>query len=176
MKYRITLTEEDYVRFRIFNIFHSTLGKRQIENARTIMIKLTAIFAAMSLILHTPLDFVVIYVIISAIASAFNYFYAPKRLEKNIRRQVSMTKEDGKLPYSADAEIEFMEFMIVHRSEHGEFHVNYEDIERIYIEQDYLYIYYNAVQAFAIPYRCLGEDKKQVIDYVMDKRSGAISH
>lgn len=167
MKYRITLNEEDYVRFRIFHLYHSTLGKRQIENARTIMIKLTAIFTAMSLILHTPLDLVVTYVIISAIASAFYYFYAPKRMEKNIRRQVSMTKEDGKLPYNADVEIEFLESMIVQRSERGEFHVNYSDIERIYIEEEYLYIYDNAVQAFVIPYRCLGEDKKQVIDYVM---------
>lgn len=176
MKYRITLTEEDYVRFRIFNIYYSKLGKRQLDKARTSMIKLSAIIILMLLASNVQLDWIVFYTIMWGIGSVFFYFYAPKRLEKNIRRQVSMTKEDGKLPYSADAEIEFMEFMIVHRSEHGEFHVNYEDIERIYIEQDYLYIYYNAVQAFAIPYRCLGEDKKQVIDYVMDKRSGAISH
>lgn len=176
MKYRITLNEEDYVRVRIFHMYHSTLGKRQLHSARTIMIKLSAIIILMLLISEAQLDYVVIYTITCFIASVAFYFYAPKRLEKNIRRQVSMTKEDGKLPFSGDTEIEFLESMIVQRSEHSESHVNYRDIERFYIEQEYLYIYINAVQAFVIPCRCLGEDKKRVIDYVMGKRSGTISY
>ena len=171
MKYRITLDQEDYLCFRIFHIYHSKLGKRQIKNARTRMIKVSIFAIGIVLMTGDPLDMIVIYTIIFGIASALYYFYAPKRIEKSIRKQVSETKADGKLPYHADAEIEFLESMIVHRSENGEFHVNYRDTERIYIEQDYLYIYYNAVQAFAIPYRCLGEDKERVIGYVIDKRS-----
>ena len=171
MKYRITLNEEDYVRFRIFHLYHSKLGKRQIHNARTLMIKGSVFAIGIVLMTGDPLDMIVIYTIILAIASALYYFYAPKRLEKNIRKQVSMTKEDGKLPYYADTEIELTESMIVQRSEHGESYVKYRDIERIYIDQEYLYIYINAVQASVIPYRCLGEDKEQVIGYVIDKRS-----
>ena len=176
MKYRITLNEEDYVRFRIFHLYHSKLGKRQLHSARTSMLKLSAIILLLLLIMDVQLDAIVIFTIIWGIASVLYYFYAPKRLEKNIRKQVNMTKEDGKLPYNADAEIEFLESMIVQRSEHGESHANYRNIERFYIEQEYLYIYINAVQAIVIPCRCLGDDRKRVIDYIMDKRSGTISY
>ena len=168
MKYRITLNEEDYVRFRIFHIYHSTLGKRQLHRARTSMIKLSVIIILMLITSDVQLDWIVFYTIMWTIGSVFFYFYAPKRMEKNIRKQVNMTKEDGKLPFSGDTEIEFLESMIVQKSEHGESHVNYSDVERIYIEQEYLYIYINAVQASVIPYRCLGEDKKQVIKFVME--------
>lgn len=168
MKYRITLNEEDYVRFRIFHMYHSKLGKRQLHSARTIAFKLSAIILLLLLIMDVQLDRIVIYAIMWGIISVAFYFYAPKRVEKNIRKQVSMTKEDGKLPYSTDTEIEFLESMIVQRNEHGESHVNYSDIERVYIEQEYLYIYSNAVQAAVIPYRCLGEDKKRVIQFVME--------
>lgn len=168
MKYIITLNEEDYVRFRIFHLYHSKLGKRQIHSARTIAFKLSAIILLLLLIMDVQLDRIVIYAIMWGSISVAFYFYAPKRLEKNIRKQVSITKEDGKLPFSGDTEIEFLESMIVQRNEHGESHVNYSDIERVYIEQEYLYIYSNAVQAAVIPYRCLGEDKKQVIKFVME--------
>ena len=168
MKYIITLNEEDYVRFRIFHLYHSTLGKRQLHSARTIAFKLSAIILLLLLIMDVQLDRIVIYAIMWGIISVAFYFYAPKRLEKNIRKQVGITKEDGKLPFSGDTEIEFLESMIVQRNEHGESHVNYSDIERVYIEQEYLYIYSNAVQAAVIPYRCLGEDKKQVIKFVME--------
>lgn len=169
MKYRITLNEEDYVRLRIFHFYHSTLGKRQLHSARTIAFKLSAIILLLLLIMDVQLDSIVIFTITWGIISVAFYFYAPKRLERNIRRQVSMMKQDGKLPFIGDTEIEFLESMIVQRNEHGESHVNYSDVERIYIEQEYLYIYINAVQASVIPYRCLGEDKKRVIEFVMEK-------
>ena len=168
MKYKITLNEEDYVRMRIFHFYHSTLGKRQLHSARTIAFKVSAIFLLLLLIMDVQLDSIVIFTITWGIISVAFYFYAPKRLEKNIRRQVSMMKQDGKLPFIGDTEIEFLESMIVQRNEHGESHVNYSDVERIFIEQEYLYIYSNAVQAAVIPYRCLGEDKKQVIQFVME--------
>ena len=175
MKYKITLNEEDYVRLRIFHFYHSTLGKRQLHSARTIAFKLSAIILLLLLIMDVQLDRIVIYAITWGIISVAFYFYAPKRLEKNIRRQVSMMKQDGKLPYMEEGtEIEFLESMIVQRSEHGESHVNYSDVERVYIEQEYLYIYSNAVQAFVIPYRCLGEEKKQVIDYIMKNMNSKI--
>lgn len=168
MKYKITLNEEDYVRLRIFHFYHSTLGKRQLHSARTIAFKVSAIILLLLLIMDVQLDSIVIFTITWGIISVAFYFYAPKRLERNIRRQVGMMKQDGKLPFIGDTEIEFLESMIVQRNEHGESHVNYSDVERIYIEQEYLYIYSNAVQAAVIPYRCLGEDKKQVINFVME--------
>ena len=168
MKYKITLNEEDYVRLRIFHFYHSTLGKRQLHNARTIAFKVSAIILLLLLIMDVQLDSIVIFTITWGIISVAFYFYAPKRLERNIRRQVGMMKQDGKLPFIGDTEIEFLESMIVQRNEHGESHVNYSEVERIYIEQEYLYIYSNAVQAAVIPYRCLGEDKKQVINFVME--------
>lgn len=78
-------------------------------------------------------------------------------------------KKDGRLPYHADSEIEFLDNMIVERTEQGESHLNYKDIENVYFENDYIHIFYSAIQAIIIPCHCLGEDKEIVVEFIKQK-------
>ena len=174
MKYRIILNDEDYLRFRIFHTHHSKSGKNLINQFRT---KILKDFAVVSFIIlyffmsDAKYNVAMMYIILLAIVYGYIYISMPKKTDRSIEKHVIQIKEDGKLPYHADAEIEFTESMIIHRSEQGENYINYRDIENVYYDQDYMYIYINAVHAFIIPYHCLGEDRERVIEYVKIKKS-----
>lgn len=173
MKYQITVNEEDYIRFNIFHVNHSKSGK----NSKIMMrLRYPILFILLLFIFYiagvertliiTEAVFMTVFCVIWCI-------FLPKIMEKSIRKQIKRMKTQGKLPYRADSEIEFQESMIVEKSEQGELHVNYRDIENIYREQEYLYIYFGVAQAFIIPCHCLGEDTERVVEYITEKRAEA---
>lgn len=170
MKYRITLTEEDFLRFKIFNIYHTKSGERQINRLRTRVPMVSVILVLLLIVADARHDMIIPYAVLLAIYSGISFIRMPKRIEKIMQKQIDEMKADGKLPYLDETEIEFLESesMIVQRSEQRELRVKYSGIEKIYVENDYLYIYLNSRQAFVIPYRCLGNDKDKVIEYVMN--------
>ena len=171
MNYKIRLTDEDYLRFNVFYINHSKAGKRSKSMMRIAAPLFSAIIIMVFLIAGAEFGLIVTETIVLIVVSIIWCVSVPKLAEKSVRNNIRKIKSDGKLPYHVDSEIEFQDFMIVERSDQGEIRVNYNDIENIYLEKDYLYIFYSAIQAFIIPYQCLGEDKEQVIEYLMKKRS-----
>lgn len=166
MKYKIRINDEDYLGFNIFCAHHTKSGKRQ-ENKMRLLFPLSAVIAIIIFFLAGAKSGLIVTEAIGlCVVSVIWCIFTPQIMERNIRKHIGKLKTDGKLPYHVDAEIEFQEHMIVERSEQGEIHVNYKDIENIYVEKDYLYILYNVTQGFIVPYRCLGEDKEQVVEYV----------
>lgn len=169
MKYKIKLNDEDYLCFNVFYAHHSKAGKRQ-ENKMRLLFPLSAVIAIMIFFLAGAKSGLIVTEAIGlCIVSVIWCIFTPQIMEKNIRKHIDKLKTDGKLPYHVDAEIEFQEQIIVERSEQGEIHVNYKDIENIYVEKDYLYILYSVTQGFIVPYRCLGEDREQVVEYVRER-------
>lgn len=168
MKYRITLNDEDYLRFKIFNIYHTKSGER-LRNKLRMRVPLISVVLVLILIIgEARHDMIIPYAVLLAIYSGISFIRMPKRIEKIMQKQIDDMKADGKPPYYDETETEFLESMIVQRSEHSERRVKHSGIEKIYVENDYIYIYLNARQALVIPYRCLGEDKERVIEYVMN--------
>lgn len=170
MKYQVKVNEEDYIRFNIFHVNHSRAGKRlkTMMRLRFPILSLLLIFTfyivgAENIFILTETIFLTVFCVVWCI-------FLPKFIEKSVRKQIHKMKVAGKLPYHADAEIEFQESMIVEKSEQGETHVKYQDIENIYPEQDYLYIYFGVAQAFIIPRHCLGEDAEKVVGFVTEKK------
>lgn len=167
MKYRITLNDEDYLRFKIFNLYHTKSGERQINKLRMRVPLISVVLVLLLIVTDARHDMIIPYAIFLAIYSGISFIRVPKRIEKIMQKQIDDMKDDGRPPYYDETEIEFLESMIVQRSEHSERCVKHSGIEKIYVENDYLYIYLNARQALVIPYRYLGEDKERVIEYVM---------
>lgn len=174
MKYKISLNDEDYLLFNIFYATHSTAGKRSLNTARMILPVLAIVSVLIFFIAGAEPGLILTEAVLLFVLSAAWCVYVPKIIEKNIRKNITKMKSDGKLPFHAESEIEFTDSMITEQSEQGEIHVNYNDIENIYIENGYLYIFYSAVQAFIIPFRCLGKEKEQVTEYV--KKAASCHH
>lgn len=171
MKYNIYLTDEDYIRFNIFYANHSKTGKQSMLMARISLPFLAIAIIIVFLISGVSYGLLVTEAVFLGVASIVWFVYMPKMAEKNIRKKICKIKADGKLPFHEHAEIEFQDSMIVEKSEQEEIHVKYTDIQNIYLEKDYLYIFYSAVQAFIIPNHCLGEDKERLQQYILEKKA-----
>ncbi len=175
MKYKIDLTDDDYFRFNLFYANHSKAGKRSMKMARIVLPVLALSFLLVLFLAGARPGLLATEAVVLAVVVIVWYLRVPKIMERNIRKNIDRIKADGKLPYHAASEIAFEDTMIVEKNEMGEFHVAYSDIETIYPGEAYLYIFYGAIQAFIIPYRCLGKDTRQVVEYVLKKQADSES-
>lgn len=169
MKYDITLNDEDYLKFNIFYARHSNEGKRSLRVMQLFMPAISILLVLAFILSGSRAGFILTEAICLTALSVFWTLYAPKRLEKNVHKNIERLRKNGKLPYHACAEIEFLDSMIIERYEQGEFRLNYTDIENLCFENDSIYIFYTALQAFIIPYRCLGADRDRVTGFLLEK-------
>lgn len=170
MKYKIELNDEDYMNFNVFYSNHTKFGKHQQNKLRILCLLGAALFIMIFVIEGVEHELLVGRTITVLIITGIWCVFTPQIMKMSIRRHISKMKKDGKLPYHAEAEVEFQDSMIVERSKQGEVHVNYRDIENVYSDKDCLYIFYSVTQAIIIPYHCLGEDRERVTEYVMSRR------
>ena len=170
MKYEIRINDEDYMKFSVFYHIHSKAGKRQIKKMRILFPFMSLFFIMIFVISGAKTGLIRTEAIVLTIVSVIWCIFTPNIMERNVRRNINRIKTNGKLPYHPYAEVEFQDSMIVEKSEQGEIHVNYRDIENIYSDEDYLYVFYSATQALIFPYNCLGNDKERVVEYINNKR------
>lgn len=166
MKYQITITEEDYLQFNLFYTYHTNSGKHTLRTLQFMMPVFSVLILLLLFITGTEPYMILTFALVLAVSSVIMYFRAPKILQKNMYQLLKRMKKDGKLPYHASAEIEFQDSMIIERHEQGEFRLKYEDVEHIYFEEDYLYIFFSAAQALILPYRCLGNEKDRLTEFL----------
>lgn len=171
MSYKINLNEEDYLLFNIFYAGNTKTGKRSANLTRLVFPLFSVLMVQVFFFAGAAYGLIATEAAILAFVSVVWWVTAPKLMEKMIRRNIGRMKKEGKLPYHADAMVEFQDDEIVEISEQGEIHIPYMDIENVYFEREYLYIFYGAVQAFIIPCRCLGGDRERVTAYIREKVS-----
>lgn len=172
MKYNITLNDEDYILFNIFYANNSKAGKRSMNMIRLIVPVLSLFVVMRYTIAKAEYGLIITEAVVLTALSVIWWIFAPKILERNIRRSINKMKADSKLPYCKNSEIEFREDVIEEKSGDREIRVKYTDIENIYTEKDYIYIFYNVSQAFIIPCHCLDGDRENVIEYITKKKDG----
>lgn len=168
MKYQIHLNDKDYLQFNIFYATHSKVGKHSIRMARLAFPLVAAAAVFIFILAGAAYGLIIGEAVILAIASLYWELYLPKYIEKSVRKNIERIKTDGKMPYHAHSEIELLDSMIIERSAHGQIRVSREEIEAVYDEPEYLYIFYGAAQAFLIPKRCLGGCEKQAAAFITE--------
>ncbi len=169
MKYQIDLNDEDYLRFNIFYATHSKVGQHNVKMARLAFPLVCVLAVVIFMMAGAATTFIIAEGVVLAAASVCWQFYLPKMMEKSVKKNIDRIKTDGKMPYHAHSEIELLDFTIVERSSHGQIHVKYEDIEKVYDTEAYLFIFYSAAEALLIPVRCLGGQKERVVAFLTDK-------
>lgn len=168
MKYQINLNEKDYLQFNIFYATHSKVGKHNIRMARLAFPLVAAAAVFVFILADAAHGFIIAEAVILAIASVGWELYLPKYMKKSIQKNIERIKADGKMPYHAHSEIEFLDAMIIERSYHGQIRVRREDIEAVYEEAEYIYIFYGAAEALLIPKRCFSSDEKQAVAFIKE--------
>ena len=177
MTYHIQLSDEDYLRFNMFHVRCSPMGRRQVRKLRVLYPVVCAVTTAVLFLImrvREPAVMALELAVMAAVAVIL-CVRVPRDLEKNVERNIRRMKMDGKLPYDADSEVELDETGIVSRTDRGETRIGYKDVEGIYSESDYLYIYFGAVQALIFPARCLGGEKENVTAFLRERCPSAKS-
>lgn len=169
MSYKIHLNEEDYLCFNIFYAGNTKAGKRSLNLTRLLFPLLSVLVVMVFFLAGAEYGLIATEAALLAIVSVAWWIGAPRLMEKIIRKNIGRIGKEGKLPYHADADIEFRDDAIVEVSGQGELCVPYTDVEHVYFETGYLYIFYSAVQAFIIPLHCLGGDTDRVKAYLAEK-------
>ena len=173
MKYQFEyrLTEQDYLNFNEFHIFNnSSASKKQILFVR-IILPIILGFVLLSRVPGTDfsyfgdrLGFYIAASIILIFVLIFTLGF--KRLMRSsIKKSVKKLKKDGKLPYPENVLMQFNEDSIACTEDETEFKCKYDILEKVLTDNNFVYIYRGAMQAFIIPFSAF-ESERQRTDFL----------
>lgn len=170
MSYKTYITEEDYIKYNIFHLKNSKLGKRTILMTRIFIILVFAIgVSVITAICRGNLFLPIVCAIFLGIFSLVYIILTPKLIERSFKRTIKRQKLDGKLPFEPESEIEFLDDMIVKHNTFSDIRLPYTDIQNFVISPDCLYIYIDSSRAIIVPFKALGADLNQIISLINQK-------
>ena len=169
MRFKINTTEEDYINFNIFAGRHTAVGKRGFMTGRL----LTAFISVFALILiwifTEDIWFVLIEGVVLGIVSAIWFAIYPKIYKRSIRKNMERMKKDGKLPYHEEEELDFGDEEIIGTTEREVIRRRYDEIPRIDVTDEYMFIWIDSARAWPVPMRCLGDRSAELMELLKEK-------
>lgn len=174
MKYTITLTEEDFLKFNIEHMKISKMGRLAEKLIWLFCALMTAAGGILFFSVAKGDDYPVYVPIIETVglvvvALTYMLFFRQKQFNKTLKRMIKLQKKDGKLPFSENSVIEFGDDEIFETTENSNSHIKYDELTNVYFTDNEMYLYINSQQAFIIPYSQLGDDKEKVVDFIKQK-------
>lgn len=169
MTLNIHLTDKDYIAFNIYQAFHSRQGRRNLMLGKC-MFFILALFAILCFVVAgAETGFLIVEIIVLMAFSVIWFFRYPKIAKRSIRKRILKLKDEGRLPYEADAVVEFSETEIIDRSEWSEQRTEYKDVQSVEIDPEgYVYLMKGAVEAIIIPDRYL-ENRDEFVKMIMER-------
>ena len=174
MRYELhlTMTEEDYLAFNYFQNLESPHGKKTIRKFQIALMVLGTVYAAFMLTLEGLFFFMdpagmSILGMIVILSLLFKKFMA-----WTVKMQVKQLKKAGKLPYNAEADLEFYEDKMVGISKDSRTELNYSGMERICVVKDrYIYAYTSSLSAIIlpIPQICQQVNEAEFLQFLTEK-------
>lgn len=156
MKFTVRLNENDFFKFNEYYMKHSSQGKKSTLTARFLLPAVFLLVMVICFIANTGMLVILLEAVIFTITSIVWVLKVPSMISGNIRKSIEAVKKDGKLPFHETAEFEFTETEIVETATGSVKNVKYADIISVDPTDEYIYIFYGALQAFIIPRSCIG--------------------
>ena len=178
-KFNINLSDQDYLDYNIFWMIKSPYGKKQLTKYRIIIAVFFLIISFLSLFGggfsgEAFLSLIPLAIVFLFIQLTFNYF-----LTRSLKSQLKTLKKNGKMGYSAMAQMEFNEDSFVELTANNKTEQQYSSIERIsVIDGKTVYIHVNNVMAYLLPISCF-ESKAQYdkfLEFIKTKCSNIDSY
>ena len=172
MKFNITISEQDYIKFNVRHLKYSKLGKTLNVLVWVFAVLLTAFAGQMFFTLaesnglpnSVPVVEIAVLVVILII---YMLVIVPKTAPLIVKWMLKVQKKDGKLPYSESCVVEIKDDEIIEESSRVTIRAKYDELAKVYYFEDAIYLYINSQQAIILPYNQLGEEK--VIAFLKDK-------
>lgn len=169
MKISVTVYDLDYMKFNEYHMLNSRQGKKTLATYKLAMpvfsivaILILALLGVHTAILIAEIVFLTVFSVIWLFKSSELYF-------KEARKNIEKLKQEGKLPYTQNAVLEFGDEAIVETTDNSMKKVEYREVNRIGFTEEHIFIFFGAVEAFVIPKRCITEEQTALEQLLHEK-------
>jgi len=160
MKLEFSIIEEDYIKFNIHHMDISKTYRRTILKQRYVVpiIFLIIPFFLVKISKIPFLNWIVLYGLLYIIWICFYKKYLIWKVKNNIKKSLKEGKNNGIL---GKRTFEICEDEIIETSEYGKSSTNIKSVEDVFINDEYIYIYINRLQAYIVPLRAFINKKEK---------------
>lgn len=169
MKFRINLTEEDYIDYNIFAGMNNPNGKKALMTGRLYMPIFLLVALIVIWILKKDAMFVLFEGIFFVIVSIIWVAVYPKVYKGMIRKNILKLKKNGKLPFFESEDFELTDEEIIGTTETEIRRCRYENLNKIDVTADCIYVWIDAARAWIFPTRELGARRAEVLNLLNSK-------
>ena len=172
--YDVSVSEDDYIEF---NTYHFYMQKSNVILNWVLRLLPSIIFIGAILFQYLKGERQLAFLIIEAVlffVFALIWFLCSKNVfVRSFEKQIRKLKSLGKLPFSEMATIDFSDDSITETTRTCTNTVTYNDVERLCVNSNgrAIYIFFNAVAAFLIPFGTFSTDAERLefISFVENK-------
>ncbi len=166
-----TLNENDYLDFNKHHTATSPSGKKQLLLYRAIApIFLIAFYILYFYItkdfsnLPVTLIFIIVFSIIWVV-------FSKRTITSSLKKRIKALEKDGRLPYSPQGTLIFDDEFISDVNTTAQCKVAYSSVEKIFVTEKAIYIYFSAMQAYIVPKSCFKDEneEKSLINFIYSK-------
>lgn len=174
MKFRfsISVTDQDYLDFNKFVMFHTPYGKKQMRMLRIMYAVIGLLGMIVSLMLQGISFFSVFTVLFwIGILVALQLILKPLQnwaLKSNIKR----LKKSGKMPYSPQATVEFYDDYVIDDDGCAKAQRTYASFERVsVVPGKAVYLHINSLMGYMIPYATFESEEQygEFLEFIKEK-------
>lgn len=169
MKFKVKLDDEDYIRFNIYNAFHSKMGRKMILRGRLLGLAISLLVLFVMFMAGAERSLILVETAFLAVFSAVCWFMYPRWAEKSIRKQIMKMKEEGPLPYEKETVLEFRESDIFEERLNGTRTVRYTEITGVEENDAYIYLRKSAQEAILVPEKYLTVPVADFLAFIKEK-------
>lgn len=165
-KFKVNISDQDYLDYNTFWMLRAPYGKKQIKNIRIIITAFFAIFILISLFLGNFSANSFLSIIPLLVILLLTQIFLNKYFVWSLKGQIKTLKKRGKMAYSPDSVIEFLEDNFIETTPDNKTEQKYFAIERVSIvDNKTIYIHINNVMAYILPLSCF-ESKEQYDNFL----------
>ncbi len=165
-KFDIQLTDKDYLDYNTFWMTKSPYGKKQLNSLR-IMVAVVLLLFGLAMLVTDGFSLSTLFKIIPLIIVLIVFECClPLFLKQTLKAQLKGMKKSGKMGYSPEAVVEFLDDRLVETTPVNKTEHYYSAIERVsVINGKIIYIHINNVMAYLLPIGCF-ESLQQYVTFI----------
>ncbi len=170
-EYKITLGEDDYIRFNEFHMLNSPSGKKTLMACRLIGPLMCIMVLIVLIIANADILLFLLEAALMTVIAVFWIIFSNRIFFGSLRKRIIKLKKEGKLPYHPESILRFDDEYIHMITPDTENKIKYTMIEKIAATEKAIYIYLNSMMASIIPTTVFSDDaeKQRFLEYIKSK-------
>ncbi|MBR3107318.1 MAG: YcxB family protein [Clostridia bacterium] len=160
MVFHLNVTDEDYVAFNVYHLFHTKAYRPRLLAARCFRAICTVLVVLALLVAGAPILITLAVGAVMAVGSVIGFLRYPSSLAQTTAKNIDKLKKEGKLGYDPESTLELTEDEIISVTDRSRKVWKYDEIIRVGQDEERLFLMTGSLTALILPRRCLdGQDE-----------------